>query len=154
MVRIQETLFEQSIMERLSEAYEQPGTQAAALRVLKEAIRRDLEAVLNTRRHMGAELDGYVQAEASVLNYGIEDLSTVRADPEGYLLQMQRAVQKCLMEYEPRLTDISVTVQDGEMAVREIRLHIEAHLILSRTGERVFFDTTFDVSRETYSVGA
>ena len=154
MARIREPLVGQSIMERLSEAYEQPNTQAASLRVLKEAIRRDLEAVLNTRRQMGAELDGYSQAAGSVLNFGVEDLSSLRADPEGYLLQMQRAVQKCVMEYEPRLADISVTVQDAQIEVREIRLHIEAQLILSRTGERVSFDTIFDVSRETYSVGS
>jgi type VI secretion system protein ImpF len=153
MARTREVLFGQSLMERLSEGQEWPSTQAGSLRMLKEAIRRDLEAVLNTRRHMDTELDGYERTAASVLNYGLEDLSNVRTNPEGYLMQMQRAVQQCLAEYEPRLTDVSVSVQDGDLVKREIRLHIEAHLPLYPSVETIFFDTVFDVASETYSVG-
>jgi predicted component of type VI protein secretion system len=70
-------------------------------------------------------------------------------------MQMQRAVQQCLAEYEPRLTNVlvSASVQDGDLLKHEIRLHIEAQLPLYPSVEVVSFDTVFDVTTETYSVG-
>lgn len=153
MSRPRETIFAQSLMERLSEQRTWPTTQAASLRMLKESIRRDLEAVLNTRRPLPRELEGYEEASSSVLNYGLEDLSTLRATPNGHLQEMQRSVQRCLANYEPRLTNVTVSLQDGDPLNREIRLHIEATLPLYPSVEVVSFDTVFDLTSETYSVG-
>ena len=154
MVRSREVLYGQSFMDRLSERYEQPITQAASLRMIKESLRRDLEAALNTRRHMGTALDGYERASTSVLNYGLEDLTNIRTAPDGYMAQMQRAIQNCLAEYESRLTNVTVTLNDlPEASGREVRLHIAAHMQLYPGTETVFFNTVFDVTSETYSVG-
>ena len=153
MARSRQVIVRQSLMERLSEQVSWPTTQAASLRMLKEAIRRDLEALLNTRRPMLRELEGYEAAGCSVLNFGLEDLSTLRATPNGYLQEMQRAVQLCLADYEPRLTGVTVSLHDGDLLRREIRLHIEAILPLFPADEIVSFDTIFDLTRETYSVG-
>lgn len=153
MSRDKESLFAQSIMERLSEQQDWPNTQAGSIRLLKESIRRDLEAVLNTRRPLARELENYSEAAASVLNYGLDDLSTLRSTPNGYLLEMQHAVQRCLADYESRLTDVTVSIQDGNLLNREIRLHIEANLPLYQSVEIIFFDTVFDLTSETYFVG-
>lgn len=153
MARAKEMLFAQSLMERLSESQEMPTTQAASLRLLKESIRRDLEAVLNTRKPLAQELADYEFASGSVLNYGLEDLRSLEVTPDGHLLEMQRAVQQCLADYEPRLTEVSVSVEKGDFLKREIRLHIEANLPLHPTFEVISFDTVFDITNETYSVG-
>ncbi|AXC13370.1 ImpF [Acidisarcina polymorpha] len=153
MARSKEMLFAQSLMERLSEKQEWPTTQTGSLRLLKESIRRDLEALLNTRRPMTMELGGYSEAAASVVNYGLEDLTSLRATRSGYLLEMQRSIQQCLTEYEPRLTEVTVRVQDGDFVNREIRLHIEANLPVYPSVEAVTFDTVFDLTSETYFVG-
>ncbi len=121
--------------------------------MLKESIRRDLETLLNTRRVSPRELEGYIEAGSSVLNYGLEDLSTLRATPNGYLREMQRSVQHCLSSFEPRLTNVTVSLQNGDLLHREIRLHIEATLPLYPSVESVSFDTVFDLTSETYSVG-
>ncbi len=153
MARAREALFGQSLMERLEDSQAWPTTQASSLRMLKEAIRGDLEAILNTRRHMGGKLDDYPLAAASVLNYGIEELSSSQSAQEGYFLHLQDVVQRCLLDYEPRLTAVSVSVEGGESNNREIRLHIEARLRVSPQQETIHFDTVFDVASETYSVG-
>lgn len=153
MARTKEILFAQSLMERLSEDQEMPTTQTASLHLLKEAIRRDLETLLNTRRSLSRELEGYELASASVLNYGLEDLSSLESSVNGGLVQMQQALQRCLADYEPRLTEVSVSLEDGDFLKREIRLHIEANLPLYPTVETVSFDTVFDVTNETYVVG-
>jgi type VI secretion system protein ImpF len=152
--RSREILYGQSFMDRLSERYEEPMTQSASLRRIREALRRDLEAVLNTRRQMGTSLDGYEHVSSSVLNYGLEDLTNISTDREGYLVQMQRAIQNCLAEYEPRLTDVSVTVGDlSEASSHEVTLRITAHMQLYPGTELIFFNTVFDIASETYSVG-
>lgn len=153
MSKFREALFAQSLMDRLSQRIDRPATQSASLRQLKESLRRDLEAVLNTRRHMGSEFDGFELAATSVLNYGLEDLTNIRTDPEGQLVQMQRAIHGCLSEYEPRLSDVSVSMRGGpDASGREIRLHIAARIRLSPGVETIYFNTVFDVTSETYSV--
>ncbi|WP_446743437.1 type VI secretion system baseplate subunit TssE [Silvibacterium acidisoli] len=154
MSRSREALYSQSLVERLSQRSQRPSTQPSSLRLIKESLRRDLEALLNTRRHMGQALDGFEVASNSVLNYGLEDLTNIRTDPEGQLVQMQRAIHACLALYEPRLSDVSVSVQGGaDLPGREIRLHIAAHLRLTPGVEIIYFNTVFDVASETYLVG-
>jgi type VI secretion system protein ImpF len=153
MIRVKETLFTPSLMERLSERQEVPASQAASVRGLKEVIRRDLEALLNTRKPLARQLEGYSLAANSVLNYGLEDLSSLSVSSSGQLIEMQRAIQQCLAIYEPRLTDISVSIEEGGRIDKEIKLHIEATLPFYPTIEAVTFDTVFNVTNQTYSVG-
>ena len=153
MARDNEMLLAQSLMERLSVKQEWPNTRAGSLRFLKESIRRDLESLLNTRRPLARELEGYNEAANSVLNYGFDDLNTVQSTPDGRLQDMQRAVHQCVAQNEPRLTNVVVSVEGGDLLKREIRLHIEARLPLYPIVELVSFDTVFDMTSETYSVG-
>ena len=153
MARAREMIVAQSLMERLGEEVNWPTTQSASLRMLKESIRRDLEALLNTRRPMPRELECYEAAACSVLNYGLDDLSTLRVEPNGYLQEMQRAIQFCLATYEPRLTNVKVSLEDGDLMHRQIRLHIEAILPVHPAIQIVTFNTTFDLTSETYTVG-
>lgn len=152
MTREKETVFTQSLMERLSESIEPPHTQASSLRLLKEAIRRDLEDLLNTRKPMNSELAGR-DARATVLGYGLEEFDNLLADSDAKLQAIQEAIQRCLAEFEPRLREVAVTVQGGHLEKREIQLHIEAKLPLYPAIEVVFFDTVLDLTSEKYSVG-
>lgn len=154
MARAKEMLVTQSVFDRLRERQEWPGTNAAALRMLKESIRRDLEELLNTRRMLTADLDGYKMARSSVLNYGLEDLNSLTPLSRVNAQELQRAVQRCIAEYEPRLVDVAVSVDDGsDLLRREIRLHIEATLPVHPSAETVSFDTTLDLTSGMYSIG-
>ena len=153
MAREKEALFAQSLMERLSEKQEPPHTQAGSLRFLKEAIRRDLEGVLNTRKPMLQELERYREACGTVLQYGLEDFSALPESSEGHLPELQKAIKRCLAEFEPRLLDVEVNLQSSPLEKREIRLQIEARLPLYPSVEVVYFDTILDLGSETYFVG-
>ena len=141
------------LMERLSERREQPRAKTASLRVLKEAIRHDLEAVLNTRRPMARLVEPFPETRGTVLDYGLEDFSDLHDTTKGHLLAMQQAVERCLAEFEPRLQDVTVNVQKGFTEKRELHLHIEARLPLYPSVETIFFDTVFDLTSQTYLVG-
>ncbi|HEY4047194.1 MAG TPA: type VI secretion system baseplate subunit TssE [Acidobacteriaceae bacterium] len=154
MARTNQMPVMQSVLDRLSERPEWPGTHTASVRMLKESIRRDLEELLNTRRQLTKELEGYEAARSSVINYGLEDLNSITPLSRVNAQELQRAVQRCIAEYEPRLLDVSVTVEGGgDLLHREVRLHIEATIPVYPSAEIVSFDTMLDLASGTYSIG-
>jgi type VI secretion system protein ImpF len=154
MARANEMPVMQSVLERLSERAEWPATHAASVRMLKESIRSDLEELLNTRRQLTHELEGYEGAQSSVINYGLEDLNSITPLSRVDAQELQRAVQRCVAEYEPRLRDVTVTVEGGGNVIhREIRLHIEATIRVRSSAEIVSFDTMLDLTSGMYSIG-
>jgi type VI secretion system protein ImpF len=154
MARTNELPVMQSILDRLSERPEWPSTNAASVRMLKESIRRDLEELLNTRRQLTTELEGYEAARSSVINYGLEDLNNITPISRVNAQELQRAVQRCIVEYEPRLRDVTVSVEGGgDLLHREVRLHIEATIPVYPAAEVVSFDTMLDLTSGMYSIG-
>ena len=143
-----------SVLDRLSEGVNPPTTYAASVRTLKESIRRDLEELLNTRRAPAQEFEGFSLARSSVVNYGLDDLSLLMPSLANGAQQVQRAVERCLAEFEPRLRDVRVEVLRGEsLTTREIRLHIAATIPMQPSAEVVSYDTMLDLASGLYSVG-
>jgi type VI secretion system protein ImpF len=152
VTRPQSTVITQSLWDRLREHEELPASHAAAVRFLKESIRRDLEDLLNTRRPLVRELEGYDLARTSVINYGLEDLSSFYPSSGSSVQDIQQAVRRCIAEYEPRLVGVTVAVENSDPSRHEIRLHIEAMLPIHPSAETVSFDTMLDVASGVYSV--
>jgi type VI secretion system protein ImpF len=146
------TVITQSVWDRLRENEEIPASHTAAVRILKESIRRDLEDLLNTRRPLARELEGYDLARRSVINYGLEDLSSFYPSSGSSAQDIEQAVRRCLAEYEPRLLGVSVVAENSNPGRLEIRLHIEATLPIHPSAETVSFDTMLDVASGIYSV--
>ncbi len=142
----------QSLMERLCESKDLPHAQASSVRFLKEVIRRDLETVLNTRKPMTRELEGYSKAWGTVLTYGLEDVGSLQESSAGRFEGLQQAIETCLADFEPRLIDVVVSVLDAPSEKREVRLHIEAKLPVYPSIEVVYFDTVFDLASEIYTI--
>jgi type VI secretion system protein ImpF len=146
------SIITQSLWQRLCENEELPTAHAAAARFLKESIRRDLEDLLNTRRPLARELEGYDLARSSVVNYGLEDLSSFYPSSGNSAQDIQQAVRRCIAEFEPRLVGVSVVVENSDPNRHEIRLHIEATLPIYPSAEKVSFDSMLDVASGIYSV--
>src|SRR5579872_6228824 len=123
-------------------------TRAMAVRVFKEALRRDLEWLLNTRR---APLDipkSYEELARSVFFYGLPDLSSVSLhsfEDEMHLLGM---IEKAIANFEPRLAQVKVTAREP-LARNERMLHfqIDALLMVDPAPESISFDTVLNVDR-------
>jgi len=148
-----ETVFVQSVFDRLREEVDWPTTRTASLRHLKESIRRDIEDLLNTRQPPIPEIGGYPLASVSVFNMGLQDLSQLGSSANERLDDIQRAVQRCIETFEPRLQNISVAVKNASTPRREIRLNIEATIQVQPAAEAVSFDTMLDLTSGMYSVG-
>jgi type VI secretion system protein ImpF len=151
---------QQSVLDRLLD--ERPGigdmarTRADSLRELRAAVRRDLEALLNTRRSAEPNPEEFPELAGSILYYGSPDFSSMCRDSPDVLARLARGLEQVIVRYEPRLTGVKVTVaprDGGGGTLSEIRFVVEGLLRLDPTPERVTFDTVVGKSSGEVRVG-
>jgi type VI secretion system protein ImpF len=129
--------------------------------VLREAVRRDIEALFNTERFQSVpllspieaelatdiplELDDFPEARRSVVNFGVPSFSGRSArdfDREA----LAREIRAVLAVFEPRLKDgetkVTVTLGDKSMG---LKIEIDAVLVMTPTPERLKLRTTIDL---------
>jgi type VI secretion system protein ImpF len=128
--------------------------------VLREAVRRDIEALFNVERfesglqltdieQMGLEtpqalIADFPHARRSVLNYGVPSFSG-RAISDFDLVALAKELREVIAVFEPRLKrdTIRVKVEPGERAGMWIEL--DAVLMLSPVPERLRLSTMIDL---------
>lgn len=146
-----ETQVTQSVLDRITAVEDWPATRAQSLRFFKEALKRDLEWLLNTRQPP-LELAAYPLAKASVINYGLPDISSLGLSSASDHRRLRVAIETCLANYEPRLTDVRVTLQGSDTTDRRLRFHIEGNMKLDPAPEEISFDTVLELSSGEYKV--
>ena len=128
----------------------------ASARAFREAVQRDVEWLLNTRRTMIAVPERAALLRDSVFTYGLEDTTGLAVNaPEGRKL-LQQMLETALRRFEPRLTDLHVKLVDGRRSSTTplVRFTVEATLRLDPRPARVVFDTVLEVASGTYAVDA
>ncbi len=151
MARI-ETLVTQSVLDRLTAADDWPATRAHSVRFMKDALRRDMEWLLNTRQPPIPGMEHFQMARKSVIHYGLMDTSTLSLSSSNDHRRLQLAVQECITNYEPRLKDVHVRVGQDASEKRQLRFHIEAQIRLDPAPEEISFDTVLDLASGEYTV--
>ncbi|MBN9073589.1 MAG: type VI secretion system baseplate subunit TssE [Rhizobiales bacterium] len=129
-------------------------------RVLREAVRRDIEALFNTERYEAdmlfsdfeldqgseqpPELADFPNVRRSVVNYGVPSFSgrSVRDFDRDTLAREVKAV---LATFEPRLKDNETKVIVSLNDKTGLRIDIDAILIMTPTPERLRLRTTIDL---------
>jgi type VI secretion system protein ImpF len=127
-----------------------PITASMALEVLRAAVRRDLEALLNARRRRHPLPAVHPELLASPLNYGIPDATSgAYAVPERRAA-LAREVEATIRRFEPRLMDVRVElVGTQDELSRALRLKVNAVLRADPVPEPVSFETLLEpVSRD------
>lgn len=147
-----ETLVTQSVLDRLMAVDEWPTTRSQSLRYYKEALKRDLEWLLNTRQPPIPELVEYPLAKASVINFGLPDITSLGLSSASDHGRLRKAIEVCLRNFEPRLMDVRVTLEDSDMTDRRLRFHIEGNMKLDPAPEEISFDTVLELSSGEYKV--
>jgi type VI secretion system protein ImpF len=96
-----------------------------------DAVRRDLEDLLNTRQsHMGLP-EEYKQVYRSIYTYGLPDLTQLNAITPQQRRDIGRQLEACVSLFEPRLKNVKATMVDaGDGKERCVRFRIEARLTL------------------------
>jgi type VI secretion system protein ImpF len=147
-----ETLVTQSILDRLMEVEDWPATRSQSTRFFRDGLKRDLEWLLNTRQPPIPELASKPGAKASVINYGLPDISSLGLTNAADHRTLCTAIEVCLRNYEPRLMDIHVTLEGSDTTDRRLRFHIEGNMKLDPAPEEISFDTVLELTSGEYKV--
>jgi len=123
------------------------------LSYFRRALARDLESLLNTRLMAQTEtFEEYPQASASMLRYGIPDLSGISLlnpdDRELLREQLRRAIET----HEPRLSRVRISLDAPRESERHLRFRVDAVLKVHPHRPPVTFDATLQLSSNVYKV--
>ena len=121
---------------------EAPLTRSQSVRLLKSAVQRDLEWLLNTRRIFQEPDESMKEINRSLYMYGLPDFSQYTmasvADQAKLLKQLLNTVKM----FEPRLGNVRIVPMEvSEKGIQQFRLRIEAMLLMDPSPEPVSFDT-------------
>lgn len=120
-----------------------PLSQGMAIEMLRAAVRRDIEALLNARRRRLSPPPGYVELPVSPVGYGVPDPTAGSFTEEQRRLAVAREVEATIRRFEPRLTQVRVQLRNSEREAidRVLRLRIEAVLRTDPVPEQISFET-------------
>ena len=144
-----------SLLDRLTDDDPSSKQESRERRVLsmvqyRQAVMRDLSWLLNTGNHRSTydDLEDFPQAQNSVLNFGIPDLtggtySTV--DP----FEMERAIIDAIRIFEPRIISrtlsVKATVDPNALGSTALTFEIEGDLWAQPFPEALYIHTEMDL---------
>jgi len=148
-----------SVLDRLidtepRESADAPLSREESERRYRNAVLRDVEWLLNTRRTNVSIPDSLPELQASAFAFGLPDLSSLSADDRETRLALVRQIERTVRQFEPRLTDVRVSLAPGDEAERRIHFTIEALLKMEPNPERVVFDTVMEITNGDFSVSS
>jgi type VI secretion system protein ImpF len=146
-----------SVLDRLldlepADLRDTPLGRTAALSVLKRAVQRDLEWLLNTRNSLADLPAEFVEAGQSVLTYGLTDFGALNPVNPRDQDRVRQYVERTIREFEPRLRSVNLTVLPGPAGERALRLRLDAHLAVEPAPEPVGFDIVLPLPGTAYEV--
>jgi type VI secretion system protein ImpF len=146
-----------SVLDRLLDyepgvSYEPPASRAKSLRIFKQAVRRDLEWLLNTRRLATGIPEGLEELQSSLAAYGLPDFAGSGTDEGDSQARVRAAIEDAVRTFEPRLQDVSVALEPQRDTERALRFRIDALLMVDPAPEPVTFDTTLQLVSGEYEV--
>jgi type VI secretion system protein ImpF len=158
--RAREQVLSRSILDRLLDATpdlaQDPALSLAdQAREMREAIRRDLEALLNTRRCPTSPPDRLAELADALVSYGVEGIVSANLVTDEAKLQLARALERRIALFETRLSNIRVTIlKNRTQGERALRMRIEATFRLYDGMPPINFKSTIDPSSQRFQVEA
>ena len=125
------------------------------VREMREAIRRDLEALLNTRRCPSAPPAALGELKDALVSYGVDGMVSANQVTDEAKLRLAQAIERRISLFETRLSDVRVTILKSRTATeRALRMRIQASFRLHQGMPPISFESTIDPSTQRFLVEA
>jgi type VI secretion system protein ImpF len=147
-----------SVLDRLlddnpDQLHDQPKPRGRHLRELRDAVRRDLENLLNTRQRCRGWPAALTELEHSLVNYGVPDFTGADFATDERREEFRIAVQEVIRYFEPRFESVRVELlSNTDHLDRTLRFRIDALMYADPAPEPIAFDSLFDPSSRAFSV--
>src|SRR5262249_19092256 len=110
----------------------------------------DLEWLLNTRRIADELPESWEELRNSLYTYGLPEFGQLSLSLAAE--RLPEHIESAIRTFEPRLTNVKVTMRAGEGVERIAHFIIDAVLLIDSIPERVTFDTVLELTRGEYRV--
>jgi type VI secretion system protein ImpF len=121
-------------------------TRSESLRKLRDAVRRDLEWLLNTR-HPIIVPPLNSQLDKSLYMYGIPDVTSMSAKNMSDRQKLLQAMQDTIAQFEPRVANPRVTLApDQDEKIPILRFVIEGLLRVDPSPEQIAFGAVVELA--------
>jgi type VI secretion system protein ImpF len=135
------------------------GGRSVDLRIgveeLRRALRRDIEWLLNSKQPRLTSFAGRPECSASILNYGIPDITQFNSHSQSDRLELCRLIAAALRSFEPRLLRESIRVEFVEAAGAaglDLHFRISGVLHVEPIHEPIAFDTSVEVETASFAL--
>jgi type VI secretion system protein ImpF len=148
-----------SVMDRLMDANPEsmrdpPKSRGQHLAEMRRAVRRDLEALLNTRQRCVSWPSDLSELDHSLISYGIRDFASLNLTTTGQREAFCRDVENVIRRSEPRFVSVSVSLLENSDEVdRTMRFRIEALMYADPAPETIVLDSFVDPAVRGIKVG-
>ncbi|HXF43443.1 MAG TPA: type VI secretion system baseplate subunit TssE [Pyrinomonadaceae bacterium] len=146
-----------SVLDRLidyepRETREPPRSRSSSIQELKNAVRRDLEWLLNTRCYLEAPEHGLEETKKSLAFYGLPDITGLSAQNPDEQNRLAAALENAIRTFEPRFLNLKITMEPPSHTERAIKFRINAQLDVDPAPEPVMFDTVLELGSGDFAV--
>lgn len=158
--RPRDRVLSRSILDRLIDDapdrdFDPPASVTDQTRQMREAIRRDLEALLNTRRCPSAPPSELTELKDALVSYGLDGMVSANLVTDEAKLALARMIERRISMFETRLSDVRVTIlKSRTMTERALRMRIQATFRLHEGMPPISFESTIDPSTQRFLVEA
>lgn len=123
------------------------------LRALREAVRRDLEALLNTQQSLDTSDLALEEIETSLLQFGTPGFHGMGLSTEAQQKRLARTISDIIATFEPRLHDVRVEIgEKNTKEARNLHLKIFGTIVFEGAGQSLVFDSFVDASTRQFAV--
>lgn len=128
------------------------GGHSHDLDFVRQAVLRDVENLLNTRRNLNKLNGDFPYLSDSVYRYGLNEF--VSKNPKSFDVQkaLKRCIEETIAKFEPRLIQVNVDFNSQEGNEQNLCFAVRATLYADPVQQPIFFDTWFLVNRGEYRI--
>jgi type VI secretion system protein ImpF len=128
------------------------GTAADDLFIVRNAVMRDVENLLNTRRRVVKPAESFKYLSDSMYNYGIDDFVAKNPKNPHVRQALMATIAETLTRFEPRLRNVAVDFRPEDGNTQNLCFSVRATLHADPVREPICFDTWFSASRGEYRI--
>jgi type VI secretion system protein ImpF len=122
-------------------------------RALREAIRRDIEGFLNTRKRCMPLPADLTNVHGTIVDYGVPDFMSQTLSTERQRKPFIRLVSEAILEHEPRFKSLEIEpVGDVDRVERSFHFRIHAVVHAEPAPESLSFDSRIEPVSRSFSV--
>jgi len=127
-------------------------TRGESFRRFKDAVKRDLEWLLNTRQTPEPVEEDYRYLENSLYNYGLPDITSISLHSSRDRDRMLRILETTVRRFEPRISRAKLSLEPMQANTRILRFRIDGMLRVDPAPEPVTFNTVLEITSGQYEV--